>query len=71
MSEPYEWWSSFVGERDASAPIIYIIGVRRTSEALEKKLLRRFGGFRKLSYLCTRNFKERVVGSVRYMIGAW
>ena len=50
---------------------LYIIGVRRTSEALEKKLLRKFGGFKKLSYLCIRNSKERVVGSVRYMVGAW
>ena len=39
---------------------LYIIGVRRTSEELEKKLLRKFGGFKKLSYLCIRNLKERV-----------
>ena len=50
---------------------LYIIGVRRTSEELEKKLLRKFGGFKKLSYLCIRNLKERVVGSVRYAIGVW
>ena len=36
----------------------YIIGVRRTGEALEKKLLRIFGGFEKLLYLCIRNSKE-------------
>ena len=48
-----------------------IIGVRRTSEELEKKLLRKFGGFKKLSYLCIRNLKERVVGSVRHTIGVW
>ena len=50
---------------------IYIIGTRHRVEALEKKLLRKFGGFKKLSYLCIRNSKERVVGSVRYMIGDW
>ena len=36
VSEPYEWWSSFVGERDAGRTY-YIIGVRRMSEVLEKK----------------------------------
>ena len=51
--------------------LLYIIGARHRDEALEKKLLRKFGGFKKLSYLCTRNSKERVVGSVRYMIGDW
>ena len=49
----------------------YVIGVRRRDEALEKKLLRKFGGFKKLLYLCIRNSKERVVGSVRYMTGGW
>ena len=37
----------------------------------KKKLLRKFGGFKKLLYLCIRNSKERVVGSVRYMTGGW
>ena len=37
----------------------------------QKKLLRKFGGFKKLSYLCIRNLKERVVGSVRRTIGVW
>ena len=39
--------------------LLYIIGVRRASEALEKNLLQIFGGFEKLLYLCIRNSKER------------
>ena len=51
---------------------LYIIGVRRTSEALEKKnFSENLVVSKKLSYLCTRNSKERVVGSVRYIVGAW
>ena len=42
--------------------LLYIIGVRRPSEALKKKLLWIFGSFEKLLYLCTRNSKE---GGVR------
>ena len=37
----------------------------------KKKLLRKFGGFKKLLYLCIRNSKERVVGSVRCTVGGW
>ncbi|EFR35021.1 hypothetical protein HMPREF9294_0774 [Porphyromonas asaccharolytica PR426713P-I] len=55
----------------ASLGDTYIYNISRTSEELEKKLLRKFGGFKKLSYLCIRNPKERVVGSVRYTIGVW
>ena len=54
--------------------LLYIIGVRRTSEALEKKLLRKFGGFKKLLYLCIRNSKERGVRAssvIRLVGGVW
>lgn len=56
-------WRSLSGEQVLVGRVVlgrsYIIGVRRTGEALEKKLLRIFGGFEKLLYLCVRNSKER------------
>ena len=66
------WYSYMWGVAENSILVLlYIIGARHRDEALEKKLLRKFGGFKKLSYLCIRNLKERVVGSARYTIGVW
>ena len=38
--------------------------LRGWSDIREKKVGRKFGGFGKLYYLCTRNSKERVFGGV-------
>ena len=43
----------------------FLRGVSSSDEALKKKLLRIFGGFKNLLYLCTHNPQEKAVRSSR------